>query len=106
MKILSIIAVMFLTLVALPLGLSYTSWVTYNYFAPKYENTSRLVFEQSVAYNQGMLRDLENLQMEYSKASDTQKIMLKDVILHRFSVYDGNMLPNNLKTFYQQLKGN
>ena len=60
-------------------GLTYVDWASYNFFAPKYENTRRQVFEQSNAYNAGMIRDLENLQMEYQRADSNQKDALRPI---------------------------
>jgi hypothetical protein len=51
-----------------------------------------------------MIRDLENLQMEYAKTDDAHKDALRSIILHRFSVYDENRLPYNLRSFYKQLR--
>ena len=85
-------------------GLSYLGYQSYAYFAPKYRAVDNEVYKESTQYNEGMLRDLENLQMEYMKANDVQKAGLKDIILHRFAVYDVNRLPNNLFTFYNDLR--
>ena len=51
-----------------------------------------------------MIRDLENLQMEYTNADAEHKQALRAIVLHRFSVYDTNRLPYNLRSFYEQLK--
>ena len=91
-------------IVALVLGLSFVSYELYAYFAPKYRAVDAQVFKESEQYNDGMIRDLENLQMEYMKANDSQKAALKDIILHRFAVYDVNRLPNNLFSFYNDLR--
>jgi hypothetical protein len=85
-------------------GISYLGFKSYEYFAPKYRAVDNQVFKESEQYNDGMIRDLENLQMEYIKADDTQKQALKSIILHRFSVYDQNRLPANLWNFYTQLR--
>jgi hypothetical protein len=90
--------------IAIVFGLSYGSYELYKFFAPKYRAVENQVFKESEQYNDGMLRDLENLQMEYIKANDTQKAALKDIILHRFSVYDENRLPGNLRSFYIDIK--
>ena len=87
-------------------GLTYVDWASYNFFAPKYENTRRQVFEQSNAYNAGMIRDLENLQMEYQRADSNQKDALRPIMLHRFSVYPEDSMPANLRSFYHQLQSN
>ena len=91
-------------IVALVLGLSFVSYELYAYFAPKYRAVDAQVFKESEQYNEGMIRDLENLQMEYVKADDAHKALLRDITIHRFEVYDVNRLPQNLFSFYVQLK--
>jgi hypothetical protein len=80
------------------------SFFAYQYFAPKYRAVDNEVFKQSEQYNDGMIRDLENLQMQYMQANADQKAALKDIILHRFAVYDQNKLPPNLFSFYTDLR--
>jgi hypothetical protein len=89
---------------ALIFGLNLFGFANYSFFAPKYRQVDAEVFKQSEQYNDGMIRDLENLQMEYMKANDTQRAGLKDIIIHRFSVYDVNRLPPNLFNFYNDLR--
>jgi hypothetical protein len=93
--------VMFILIIT---GLTYLGWYSYDYFAPKYRATDNKVFKESEQYNDGMLRDLENLQMQYTDADQAHKDALRAIILHRFSVYDENRLPYNLRSFYNQLK--
>jgi hypothetical protein len=94
------------TLVILPLiiGLGYLSYLAYAFYAPKYEQVRYNTFKESQTYNDGMLRDLQNLQMEYLRAGDEQKTALKALILHRFSVYPEDKLPADLRVFYFNLK--
>lgn len=94
------------TLVILPLigGLGYLSYWAYSFYAPKYEQVRYNTFKESQTYNDGMLRDLQNLKMEYIKANDEQKGALKAMILHRFSVYDVDRLPYDLRSFYAELQ--
>ena len=94
------------TLVILPLigGLGYISYMTYAFYAPKYEQVRYNTFKESQAYNDGMLRDLQDLQMEYMKANDEQKAALKAIVLHRFAVYDVDRLPVDLRQFYQSIR--
>lgn len=89
---------------ALIFGLNLFGLAQYSFFAPKVRAVENQVFKESEQYNDGMVRDLENLQMEYIKANDTQKAALKDIILHRFAVYDENRLPGNLRSFYNDLR--
>ena len=73
-------------------------------FAPKYEQVRRETFEQSKAFNQGMIQELQNMQFEYVKALPEHKAALASIILHRVADYDEQKLPTDLRAFVQQLK--
>jgi len=83
---------------------TFAGFYSYQYFAPKYRAVDNQVFKQSEQYNDGMIRDLENLQIEYVKADYTGKQSLRSIILHRFSVYPEDKMPTNLRNFYNSLK--
>lgn len=76
----------------------------YKVFAPKYEQVRRETFEQSKAYNQGMIQELQNMQFEYIKAEPAQKSALASIILHRSADYDPDKLPADLRSFIADLK--
>ena len=79
----------------------------YKYFAPKQEAVRRQVFEQSRAFNQGMVQELQNMQFEYVKQVDpAAKVALASVILHRASGYnlDDPIVPADLRSFIAKLK--
>lgn len=76
----------------------------YKFFAPKYRAVDNEVFKQSEQYNDGMIRDLENLQVEYINADAEKKQALRAIVLHRFSVYPEDKMPPNLRNFYNDLK--
>lgn len=78
----------------------------YKAFAPKYEQVRRETFEQSKAFNQGMIQELQNMQFEYVRANDEQKTALADIILHRVADFDLNQpqVPTDLRTFVAELK--
>jgi len=80
------------------------SFFAYQYFAPKYRQVDNEVFKQSEQYNDGMIRDLENLQIEYISADAEKKQALRAIVLHRFSVYPEDKMPPNLRNFYNSLK--
>ena len=85
-------------------GLSYGGYESYKFFAPKYRAVDNQVFKQSEQYNDGMIRDLENLQMEYINSDAEHKQAIRAVVLHRFSVYPEDRMPVNLRNFYNDLK--
>ena len=78
----------------------------YRVFGIKYEQTRRQIFEQSRAFNQGMIQELENMQFQYEQASPEHKAALRSIILHRASGYNMNDpdVPRNLRIFIEQLK--
>jgi hypothetical protein len=76
----------------------------YKFFGIRTENVRREIFEQSKAYNQGMVQELENMQMEYIKAPPEGKAAMASIIIHRASEYDPNRLPYDLKVFIAELK--
>lgn len=91
-------------LLTLGFGLNLFGLAQYKFFAPKYRAVENQVFKESEQYNDGMVRDLENLQLEYINADQAHKDALRAIVLHRFSVYDENRLPVNLRNFYDQLR--
>ena len=80
------------------------SFWAYQYFAPKYRQVDNEVFKQSEQYNDGMIRDLENLQMDYINADKDHKDAVRAIVLHRFSVYPEDKMPPNLRNFYNDLR--
>jgi hypothetical protein len=90
--------------IALIVVAMFGSFFAYQYFAPKYRAVDNEVFKQSEQYNDGMIRDLENLQVEYIGADADKKQALRAIVLHRFSVYPVEKMPPNLRNFYEQLK--
>ena len=93
---------------ALILGLSWSitgnDFFLYKVFAPKVEQVRRETFEQSKAYNQGMVQELQNMQFEYVKATSEQKQALTSIILHRAADFDESKLPSDLSSFIRQLR--
>jgi len=95
--------VFYLFIGVLVIGGSYIGYLAYSFYAPRMEKVRYDTFKQSQAYNDGMIRDLENLKMEYTKANDEQKAALRAIVVHRFSVYDIDLLPNDLQVFYNSI---
>lgn len=75
-----------------------------NFFNPKFEAVRRNTFEQSKAYNEGMVQELQNMQFEYIKADKDAKLALRAIILHRSANFNENNLPTDLYEFIQNLK--
>ena len=74
------------------------------FFAPRHEAVRRETFEQSKAYNQGMIQELENMRFEYIKSTPEQKQLLRGIIIHRAADFPSEKLPSDLYVFIQELK--
>lgn len=85
-------------------GIGFAAFKSYEFYSPKYEEVRNKTFKESTAYNDGMIRDLEKLQMDYEQADEAGKASLKPIILHRFAVYDRERLPANLSAFYNSIR--
>lgn len=97
----------FIAIIAVILGLSWVftgnDFFLYKYFAPKQEAVRRQVFEQSKAYNQGMIQELESLQHEYITTDKQHQEALACLIRHRYADYDRSKLPLYLQQFLNQI---
>ena len=79
----------------------------YRAFAPKYEQVRRETFEQSKAYRQGMVQELQNMQFQYEQADPAHRQALASIILHRVADVDGccpGIIPPDLRAFIDKLK--
>ena len=89
--------------VALMFGLNYAGFFNYAFFAPRYTAVDNKVFHESQQYNDGMIRDLENLKREYQSATPEAKTALRATIIHRFEIYPRDRMPPDLQNFYDFL---
>lgn len=87
-------------------GFRYLNLKSNTFFGPQERALENKIYKESEQFNDGMIRDLENLRMEYLKSTEIQKEALKATILHRFSSYDLEKLNYELKQFYLELRGN
>jgi hypothetical protein len=76
----------------------------YKYFAPKYEDARRQVFEGSKAYKEGMNQELQNMMFEYVRAGTEHKAALRTIILHRAADFDVSKMSSDLRGFIEKLR--
>lgn len=88
-------------------GVSYGGYLLYDFFTPRYEQVRYNTFKESQSYNDGMLRELRRLQVEYHKAEvandEAGKLLLRSQIRDESASFDTNRLPTDLRTFVQQV---
>lgn len=81
------------------------SFFLYRFFAPKYENVRREVFENTQSYVEGSRQELLKYKLEYDRAkTQDDKIALKFIIIQRFANFDENKLAPELRSFLHQMK--
>jgi hypothetical protein len=85
-------------------GLTFAGYKGYEFFKPRYTAVDAKVYKESVQYNEGMIRDLSELQRQYLAADAKGREALRPIIRHRFEVYDRNRLPSDLAAFYDSIK--
>ena len=91
-------------IIAIVFGIGLLSFSMYAFFTPRYAAVDNAVFHESQQYNDGMIRDLEELQLEYINADAVKKQSIRAIVLHRFSVYPVEKMPPNLRSFYENIK--
>lgn len=92
--------------VLLIFGLSYAGLIHYQFFAPKYENARRKVFENTQSYVQGKIQDLSNYKLQYEQAKDSDsKQAIQGVIHTQFANFDIEQCPDALKPFLTEMRG-
>jgi hypothetical protein len=72
-------------------------------FSPVQESIRRQTFEQSKAYRQGLVQELQNMQFEYIQADPAHKSALAAIIKHRAADVPADDLPYDLRIFIKEL---
>lgn len=84
------------------IGNSLNLW-SYSFFAPKYENVRRDVFENTQSYVEGKRQSLTNYYDEFRKADPTEKKAIRKLMLQEFSNFDINKLSATQYGWYQEM---
>jgi hypothetical protein len=95
-----------LTLFALGWVIQGNDFFMYQFFAPKYENVRREVFENTQSYVESKRQDLVKYRLEYMRAkTDEEKAALKFTIVQEFANFDEVKLTSpELRDFLRQMK--
>jgi hypothetical protein len=97
------IGVFLLIIIAIVI-LNAVGFVQWAFFAPKVAQVQTNVFHNSQQYNEGMVRDLENIEDEYRHSTPEEKRALRALAIHRFEVYPLDQMPPDLQNFYRGLQ--
>ena len=94
MKKTGLIILAIIVVIIIVIGTTYFDLIYYKFFAPKFEDARREVFEQTRAYNQAKLQELAKYKYEYETASAENKPILASAIRHKFADYNTNKFEN------------
>lgn len=100
LKIFAVFAVGIVLLLALYEG----GFRLYEHYNPKYEQVRRTTYEQSRAFREGTVRDLENLALEYARGNDAVKASIRATALHRLANVPEELLTPNLIKFKRDME--
>ena len=99
-------AVIVLVILFVFLGTGLAIWGLFfnRHAAPYAEETRRLTYGQSLAYQQGSQRDFENLCLQWRQATDsTAKAVLADTIRRRAQDYTGPELGPTVQACFARI---
>jgi hypothetical protein len=85
-------------------SLNYAAFKNCQILAPKQEQAHNDRLHQPQVYNNGMVRDLEELKRQYAQSTPDQQGALRPIILHRFEAYPPSKLPPDLEEFCASLQ--
>lgn len=74
------------------------------HYQPAYEDIRRETYEHSRAFNEGTIRDLQNLQLEYARGNDAQKDAVRSIARERLADIDLSRLPVSLRSFARDME--
>lgn len=74
-------------------------------YAPKYEAVRRKTFVESQAFNEGVAKDLEDMERDYAKADHDGKDAIRTMVRRRTADYDLSQLPTDLRSFVEKMRG-
>ncbi len=104
MKIIGVCFGALILIFALGWAIQGNEFFMYKFFAPKQEAVRRKVFEETYSYRRGVIQELQNMQMEYAKATPSQRDAMASIILHRAADFPEAEMPSDLRTFIADLR--
>lgn len=85
-------------------GAGELSYRIYARYAPLGEQVRRETFEQSRAFHEGMVRDLENLRLEWARGDAAQKAAVASIARHRLADVPDDILTPSLRAWRRELE--
>jgi hypothetical protein len=77
--------------------------VNFGFFAPKYENVHRKVFEQTQSYVEGKRQDLTKYYEEWRRSDKEGKEGIRSIVLESFANFDTALLTPQEQQWYKEI---
>lgn len=106
MKRVAVSLIIVFALGAIVWGLNAFGLVTFRFFAPKYENARREVFEETKSYVHGMVQDLGKYMYEWQTGDKETRLAIEAVIRVRYANFPASKVKDPaLRAFLQKCRG-
>ena len=102
-KTILIIVASIILLIGALFGLQYLGLANYKFFAPKYQNAQREVFENTQSFTEGKRQDLIKYYHEWLNADKDGKSAIKELVIDDFASYDINKLTPSEQNMYNSI---
>ena len=103
MKTVLIVFASVILFIGVVFGLQYVGIVNYKFFAPKYQNAQREVFENSQSFTEGKRQDLIKYYHEWINSDKYGKKALKEMVIEDFASYDINKITPSERNMYNKM---
>lgn len=91
--------IVFLT--AVSWGLAISDIAFQSTFGVKKANVQYEVFKETQQFNEGMIMQLQNFEVQYAQADESGKDTIASVVISRYAAYDYSKLSPQLRQFVQ-----
>lgn len=88
---------------ALVFGLNYFGLVNFRFFAPKYENARREVYENTQSYVEGKRQSITKYYDEWRKSDADEKSAIRTIVLQEFASFDTNKFTSKQREWYDDI---
>jgi len=104
-KITGLVSLAIIVLIALAFGMGLLNLQSYKFFAPKYENVRREVFENTQSYVEGKRQEALKYYKEYNSTTDEQeRKAIEMVVVQSFANFDDSLLAPEIYNFVKEMK--
>lgn len=92
-----------LAVIVIVFGLNYMGLVSFKFFAPKYENAKREVYENTQSYVEGKRQAITKYYDEWRKSDSVEKNAIRSLVLQDFANFNLEYLLPQQMVWYNEM---